>query len=216
MKYTTPENYITGLLELINQYKQPNMVVAEVGVYDGCTTAVIAPIVKQENGKYIAIDWFKGNQTIPPGPPGQSHGYDDNQHDIVLEDFHFNINHVDCGDIVRVIDNLSLEAVNEIEDKSLDICFIDADHRYGAVKADILAYIPKIKNGGILSGHDFDGGEEHFNTFSPEELEQDIAKGVHGGITQAIGEIIGFEKITRYPQSVWAVRINKKRQFEKL
>lgn len=216
MKYTIFDRYITGFLELTNQYKQPNMVVAEVGVYDGGTTSVIAPIVKQENGKYIAIDWFKGNQTIPPGPPGDSHGYDDDQHDIVLEDFYFNINQSDCKDIIKVIDNLSLEAVNEIEDKSLDICFIDADHRYEAVKADILAYIPKIKDGGILCGHDFDGGEEHFNTFTPEELGQDRARGIHAGVTQAIGEIIGFDKITRYSQSVWAVRINKKRQFENL
>lgn len=216
MKHTTFDRYITGFLELVDQYKQPNMVVAEIGVYDGTTTSVIAPIVKQENGKYIAIDWFKGNPTVPTGPPGDSHGYDVNQHDVVLEDFNFNIEQVNCKDIVTIIDSPSLEAVNEIKDKSLDICFIDADHRYEAVKADILAYLPKIKDGGILSGHDFDGGEDHFNTFTPEELAEDRARGVHAGVTQAIGEIIGFEKITRYPQSVWAVKINKKRQFEKL
>lgn len=216
MKYTTFNNYITGFLELVTQYKQPNMIIAEVGTYDGSTTAVIAPLVKSENGKYIAIDWFKGNHSVPQGPPGYSHGFDETQYDVVLDDFNFNIEQAGCKDIVDVIDSLSLEAVNKIADKSLDMCFIDADHRYDAVKADILAYASKVKDGGILCGHDFDGGENHFNTFSQEELLQDMARGVHAGVTQAIGEIIGFEKITRYSQSVWAVKINEKREFEKL
>jgi predicted O-methyltransferase YrrM len=217
MKQTIFRRYVTGFLELVEKHKQPGMVVAEVGAYDGSTTGVVAPVVKEMNGKYIAIDWFKGNQTIPRSTPGNSHGYDENQHDVVLEDFNYNIEQIGCSNIVRVIDSPSIEAASQIEDKSLDICFIDADHRYKAVKADILAYISKVKDGGILSGHDLNEGSEiHFNTWSDEELEQDMARGCHAGVTQAIGEIIGFEKIVRYPNEVWAVRINKNREFEKL
>lgn len=217
MRQTNFNTYIKGLFELVEQYKQPNMVMAEIGTYDGSTTAVIASMIKQENGKYIAVDWFKGNRSVPQGPPGQSHGYDENQHDIVLEDFKYNIQQTKCEDIVDIIDAPSLEAAKQIEDKSLDICFIDADHSYSAVKEDILAYIPKVKDGGILCGHDLDDGVEvHFNTWSKEELEQDMAKGGHAGVAQAVGEIIGFDKITKYPEAVWAVRINDNREFIKL
>ena len=217
MKQLTFERYVTGFLELVDKYRQPNMVVAEIGTYDGSTTGKVAPIVKEENGKYIAVDWFIGNETIPPSTPGNSHGFDEEQHDIVLEDFKYNIKNAECDNIVEIIDAPSLEAVNQIKDKSLDICFIDADHRYSAVKADILAYIPKIKDGGILSGHDLnDGIEAYFNTWSDDELEQDMVGVGHAGVAQAVGEIVGFDKITKFPNEVWAVRINENREFVKL
>jgi hypothetical protein len=207
-------SFVDGFRDLVNDHRKPNMVVAEIGTYDGATTKYVAPIVKEENGTYIAVDWFKGNETLNTGV----HRYDENQHDTVLDMFKKNINEVNCTDIVTIHDMPSLEATKLIKDKSLDICFIDADHRYVPCKADILAYIPKVKDGGILSGHDLDGGiEVHFNTFSKEELERDYAIGKgHAGVCQAVGEIIGFDKITRYPNTVWAVRINKNREFEKM
>jgi len=43
-----------------------------------------------------------------------------------------------------------------IEDCSLDLVFIDADHSYDWVKKDIAAYKPKLKKSGWLTGHDID------------------------------------------------------------
>jgi len=39
---------------------------------------------------------------------------------------------------------------------NVDLVFIDADHSYLGCKHDILAYKGKLKQGGILSGHDID------------------------------------------------------------
>jgi len=36
------------------------------------------------------------------------------------------------------------------EDGTVDICFIDADHTYKAVKSDFAAWLPKMKPGGII------------------------------------------------------------------
>ena len=38
----------------------------------------------------------------------------------------------------------------------MDFCFIDSAHDYETVKNDIIYWLPKIKNGGILAGHDYD------------------------------------------------------------
>lgn len=40
--------------------------------------------------------------------------------------------------------------------ESVDAVFIDADHREEAVRADIAAWLPIVKPGGILAGHDID------------------------------------------------------------
>ena len=47
------------------------------------------------------------------------------------------------------------EAASLFEDGSLDGVFIDADHTYEAVKRDIQNWMPKVREGGILAGHDY-------------------------------------------------------------
>lgn len=49
----------------------------------------------------------------------------------------------------------SFVAAKNFEDESIDMCFIDANHEYDFVRKDIEAYLPKIKKGGTLAGHDW-------------------------------------------------------------
>jgi hypothetical protein len=50
----------------------------------------------------------------------------------------------------------SAEAAARYADASVDFCFIDADHSEEGAKRDIAAWLPKMKPGGIISGHDID------------------------------------------------------------
>lgn len=55
----------------------------------------------------------------------------------------------------RVIRMRSVVAATHYKNESLDFVFLDADHSYEAVQADIAAWLPKVRPGGILCGHDY-------------------------------------------------------------
>ena len=61
---------------------------------------------------------------------------------------------------ITLIDAPSVDASKNFDDFSLDLVFIDACHKYQCVYDDITHWLPKIKNNGILCGHDFC---EHFS-----------------------------------------------------
>lgn len=56
---------------------------------------------------------------------------------------------------MRVLRAWSLEAAAEVEDGSLDFVYIDANHALEYVVADIAAWSPKVRPGGIIAGHDY-------------------------------------------------------------
>ncbi len=57
-------------------------------------------------------------------------------------------------DKITWIRKKSKDAINEIPN-NLDFVYIDGDHRYNFVKKDIEMYYSKLKEGGLLAGHDF-------------------------------------------------------------
>lgn len=56
---------------------------------------------------------------------------------------------------VKIIKKHSVEAAKDVPDESLDFVYIDAAHDYDNVKADINAWAPKVRVGGIIAGDDF-------------------------------------------------------------
>ena len=56
----------------------------------------------------------------------------------------------------------SKDIANKIENDSLDFVYIDADHHYENVLEDINAWFGKVRNGGIISGHDYCRYLDHF------------------------------------------------------
>ena len=49
----------------------------------------------------------------------------------------------------------SYEASQQFEDNSFDVVYIDMTHTYEAVIKDIQYWLPKVKMGGYLAGHDY-------------------------------------------------------------
>jgi hypothetical protein len=52
----------------------------------------------------------------------------------------------------------SLEAAERVADGSLDFAYIDARHDYESVLEDLHAWFPKVRPGGLLTGHDYATG----------------------------------------------------------
>jgi len=104
-------------------------------------------------------------------------------------------------DSVNLMKCSSREASKRFDEESLDMVYIDADHTYKAVRSDILAWFCKIKDGGLLAGHDYN----------------DMAN--HPGVTKAVKETIGNPDIV-FPCSSWAItmtteirrRLNRRRK----
>ena len=65
-------------------------------------------------------------------------------------------------------------------DNNFDLIFIDALHDYDHIKQDIELWLPKIKQGGVICGHDYN------NTRFP-------------GIARAVNEIFAYQLITLIP-----------------
>jgi len=55
---------------------------------------------------------------------------------------------------IQMLRKVSMDAIHDISDNSLDFVYIDGNHEYKYALEDILAWYPKVKAGGILAGDD--------------------------------------------------------------
>lgn len=117
---------------------------AEVGVHRGRTTGYILRKCPKLKLLYAVDLW-----DIPPKEcSDQYNGWNFNHAKREFDRATSNYKSV------KVLRKVSWEAASFVEDNSLDFIFIDADHSYQSVKKDILAWTPKLKDGGMVSGHD--------------------------------------------------------------
>ena len=56
---------------------------------------------------------------------------------------------------VKFVRNFSYEASLDFPDEHFDFIYIDAAHDYDSVVEDLNAWWPKLKQGGLFSGHDY-------------------------------------------------------------
>lgn len=117
-----------------NRYK----IGAEIGVREGHFSRYI--VENTDIQKWYAIDPWENNPEL---------GNADEAYRIAKEMFQ------PFGERIEMIKEYSPKAADFIEDNSLDFIYIDGMHTYNEVKADINAWWPKLKFGGIFAGHDY-------------------------------------------------------------
>lgn len=120
-----------------------NKIMIEVGCYIGESTRVWASNFK----KVYALDpWLKGK------------GYDSS--DVVSEsmsievEYEFDKNLKDFNNVSKIVD-FSYNFSKILANQSVDFIYIDACHQYKDVLQDIKLFLPKVKSGGYIGGHDY-------------------------------------------------------------
>lgn len=126
-----------------------NGMVVELGLFAGRSTAVMAPICLKNNTHYYAIDNFRGSAN----PKDEATQHQQKRDMKAL--FEFNMKSLNILSSIHVVQMDSSVSAHIFNDGKIDFCFIDADHSPNAVQKDISAWWPKIRNGGIIGGHDY-------------------------------------------------------------
>jgi predicted O-methyltransferase YrrM len=124
----------------------------EVGSYKGRSSAYMAVECANSNKgiQFDCVDTWLGSEEHQEGQ-----GFEDA--DVVNKRLFevFTANMKPAEGHYRAVRMASVPAAATYDDNSLDLVFIDASHDYDNVKADIIAWLPKVKIGGVISGHDF-------------------------------------------------------------
>jgi predicted O-methyltransferase YrrM len=137
--------YTDGLLELINFFKEKVETMVEVGSYQGESTIVFAQNLPNVKKIYAVDPWVNGYAIGDVCSDEYPMEIVENNFDIRVKDY----------PVIIKKKMTSSEFVNEIEDGSLDFVYIDGDHQYESCKNDIKLWLPKVKKGGVIAGHDY-------------------------------------------------------------
>jgi hypothetical protein len=120
---------------------------AEIGVQKGEFTAFLLSAWRQCT-EFHAIDLWR-----------QQKSYKDSANiDNVEQENLYQLTRTRLQNFEKIIvyhRNYSNLVVKEIKDNSLDFIYVDARHDYVAVTEDLTLYWPKLKDGGIMAGHDY-------------------------------------------------------------
>ncbi len=132
-------------LYLYNTAKKLNgKTIVEVGSWKGRSSNAL--LTGNDKGIVFCLDTWQGSSNIEDDTNWMA-----KQENILSQ---FKANTCQFNNLV-FIQKDSIVGANDFADQSIDMIFIDANHTYEGVKADILAWLPKVKIGGLITGHDY-------------------------------------------------------------
>ena len=118
---------------------------------------------------YLIDAWrqFGPEAADNPGPDGQLSHF--------AETFKATYFHYDRAVIIK---ELSVPAAKLFPDDFFDFVYIDAAHDKDNVEADLKAWYPKVRRGGVFAGHDYFDGYVHMTTAAGEYDIENVVKSV--------------------------------------
>lgn len=138
-------NHANRVLELIS-LARPKVCV-ELGTWLGASAVPVARSIRRWGGTLTCVDTWAGELNDDGGSEG-------GKPPLMLVSCARSI--VEAGlSNVRLIPAMTTEAAR-YWDTPIDFLYVDADHSYKGVSADLEAWVPHVKPGGLIVGDDYD------------------------------------------------------------
>jgi len=116
----------------------------------------------------------------------------------------------DRGVMIRATSKIASEMFN---DESLDFIYIDANHAYDFVKEDLNLWFPKLKKGGVFSGHDYLGFDWYSDpNFCPNKKDKYIYINTTGGGQVFLG-VFGVNPAVDEFCNQYGYKVNKTKEW---
>ena len=152
IKYQKMENFTANdkknLDNLVRKVAKKGMNILEIGSWIGDSTVVLGRIAKDNGGMVYAVDHWLGMYNASEKQPPQD----------ILDIFKYHIQKELVERNITIMPMESMAAVKVFKDKLFDVIFLDSDHSYEAVRLDLMSWTPKLKDGGLICGHDCKDG----------------------------------------------------------
>ena len=171
------QNNTEGLLDLIKELGDvSDKTMVEIGSFIGESTIMFARHFKH----VTAIDPFLPN--YDDGDPTSNFNFED-----VFQEFKNRTQ--EKKEKITIYKMTSNDACGLLQKEKFDFIYIDGLHTYEGVREDILNYLPLVKEGGIIGGHDYGTPHPHLT-----------------GVTKAVDEVLGKPDKT-FKDGSWIKRL---------
>ena len=130
---------------------RPGAQVAELGTFQGRSSVAMAGVLPQ-GGMLHCVDHFEGALL----QPGQAKPPVEQVVKANLAALKANLERFGVAERVTVYVGRTVEAAGRFAPGSLDLLFVDAGHDYASVRADLAAWVPKLRPGGWLVCDDYE------------------------------------------------------------
>lgn len=175
------KNAKKGLIELCKYMKSNAIIPIEIGLEVGSFSGDSARIFSSFFKKIYCVDQWESNYD----PTKIDLASDPNLYDMQeVEDFFDRL--VKEQENIIKIKKSSNDAVKEFENNMFNFVYIDANHNFLDVKNDITLWLPKVKKGGFICGHDY--------------------QSKFPGVIKAVNELLGKpDKV--FPDTSWVKKV---------
>ncbi len=145
--YWPPNQAMYGMFQMLeyleqNIYFEGHTEMIEIGSYMGESAMMFAS--SNIFNTVTCIEPFEGEEEF-----NDIYGYN---WDFVRDEFKTNTRYFDN---IVLHEEFSYDISHIFKNESQDFIYIDANHSYEDIKKDIELYLPKVKKGGYIGGHDY-------------------------------------------------------------
>jgi predicted O-methyltransferase YrrM len=179
---------------LVRKVRRSGCRVLEIGSWlgSGSTKVIIEELASTEGSRLYCVDTWKGSPNVVRHQEivAQYDVFGTFRHNVILAG----------GDAFVCPLLMSSECAAEIiVDGFFDLVFIDGDHSYASTRNDIALWRNKIRNGGILCGHDCECRPNSYlrdTICAARDLDHIAGTGtpfavIHPGVVLAVNEAFG-------------------------